>query len=89
MLVLCNVHIRSRPLNEQEQITLHEGGKLWFYLWNGGGQEPIVLPWKCHSGHIMRLCDECNNSTKFQFYAEKVFRYVPFFVILHHFVSVM
>ena len=37
VLVLCNVHIRSQPLNEQqEQITLLEGGKLGFYLLNGG-----------------------------------------------------
>ena len=90
MLVLCNVHIRSQPLNEQlEQITLLEGRKLRFYLLNGEGLEPIVLPWKCHSGHIMELCDECKNSTKFQFYTEKVFRDIPFFVFLHIFVSTM
>ena len=46
--------------------------------------EPIVLPWKCHSGYIMELCDECNNCTKFQFYTENVFREIPFFVILNH-----
>ena len=62
----------------------------WFYLLNGEDLEPIVLPWKCCSGHVMELCDECNNSTKFQLYTAKVFRDIPFFVIkffLHHFVS--
>ena len=74
-------------MNEQEeQITLLEGGKLCFYPLSGEGLEPIVLPWKCHSGYIMELCDECDNCTKFQFYTEKVFRDIPFFVILHHFV---
>jgi len=68
VLVLCNVHIRSHLLNEQqEQITLLEGGKLWFSPLNGESLEPIVLPWKCHSGHIMELCDECNYCTEFQF----------------------
>ena len=44
VLVLCNVHIRSHPLNEQqERITLLDGGKLGFYLLNGEGLEPIVL----------------------------------------------
>ena len=86
MLLLCNFHIRSHPLNEQqEQITLLEGVNTLIYLLNGEGLEPIVLPWKCHSEHIMELCDECNNCTKFQFYTEKVFRDIPFFVILHHF----
>ena len=64
MLVLCNVHIRSYPVNEQqEQITLLEGKKTDFSPLNGEGVEPIVLAWKCHSGHIMELCDECNNCT--------------------------
>ena len=72
VLVLCNVHNRSHLLNEQqEQITLLEGGKLWFSPLTGEGLEPIVLPWKCHSGHIMELCDECNYCTEFQFYTEK------------------
>ena len=44
-----------------------------------------MLPWKCHSGHIMELCDECNNCTKFQLYAGKVVRDINFFVMLHHF----
>ena len=79
--MLCNVLIRSHPLNEQQQqITLLEGEK--FSPLNGEGLEPCVLPWKCHSGHIMELCDECNN--KFQPYTEKVVRYIQFFVILHH-----
>ena len=38
-----------------------------------------MLPWKCHSGHIMELSDECNNCTKFQRYTEKAFRDIPFF----------
>ena len=29
----------------------------------------------------MELCDEYNNSTKFQLYTAKVFRDIPFFVI--------
>ena len=70
--VLCNVHIRSHPLNEpQEQITFLEGGKLGFYPLNGEGLGPIVSPWKCHIGHIAELCDECNNCAKFQFYTER------------------
>ena len=85
VLVLCNVHIRSHPLNEQhEQITLFEGGKLWFYLLNGYSPEPTVLPWKCHSGHIMELCDECNNCTKFQFCTKKsseIFHFLWFYII--------
>ena len=89
-LVLCNVHIRSYPLDEQqEQITLLEGGKLCFFPLNGEGLEPIVLPWKCHIGHIMELCDECNKCTKFQLYTKKVVRDIQFFVILHHVVSTM
>ena len=38
-----------------------------------------MLPWKCHNGHIMEVCDDCNNCTKFQFYTEKAFRDIPFF----------
>ena len=48
-----------------------------------------MLPWKCHSGNIMKLCADCSNCTKFQFYTEKVFRDIPFFVILYYFVSTM
>ena len=36
----------------------------------------------------MKLCDEYNNSTKFQFYTEEGSRDIPFFVISLHFVSV-
>ena len=42
-----------------------------------------MLPWKCRSGHIIELCDECNHCTKFQFYTENV-RDIHFFVILHN-----
>ena len=84
----CNVHICSHPLNEQQdQITLLDREKLWFSSLNRESLEPIVLPWKCHSRHIMELCDECKNCTKFQLYTEKVVRDIKFFVILHHFVS--
>ena len=38
---------------------------------------------------IIELCDECNNCTKFQFYAEKVVRDIDFCFILHHFVSTL
>ena len=85
LLVLCNVHINSHPPNEQQdQITLLEGRKLWFSSLNGESLKRIVLPWKCHCGHIVELSDECNNWTKFQLYTEKVVRDIDFFVILHH-----
>ena len=60
-------YIYSHPLNEQqEQITIiPEGGKFRFYPLNGEGLEPILLPWKCYSGHSMEVCDESNNCTKF------------------------
>ena len=90
VLVLCNVHIRSHPLNEQqEQIILLEKGKLSFSTLNGESLEPILLPWKCHKGHFMKLYEECNNCTEFQFYTENVMRDIRFFVILHHFVPVV
>ena len=45
-----------------------------------------MCPWKCHNGHIIELCDESNDCTKFQFYTKKkFFRDIPFFVILNHF----
>ena len=69
LLVLCNVHICSDPLNEhQEQITLLEGGEFWLYSLDRESLEPIVLPWKCHKTHGMELCDEYNNCTKLKFY---------------------
>ena len=90
VFVLSNAHIRSHPRHEQQGlIALLEGGKLRFYLLNGEGLEPITLPWKCHHGHIMELCGECNNCTKVQFDTEKIFRDIPFFVISHHFVSTL
>ena len=60
-----------------------------FCLLNGQDLKSIVLPQKFHSGRIMELSDECNNCTKFQFYTENILSYIPFFVILHHFVSAM
>ena len=44
-----------------------------------------MLPWKCHSGNIMKRCGDCNNCTKFQFYREKIFGDTPSFVMLHNF----
>ena len=58
--------------------------KTLFSLLNEEGLELIVLPRKCH---IMELCDNCNNFTRFQFHADKVFRNIPFFVTLNHFMS--
>ena len=46
-----------------------------------------MLPWKCHSGHIMELCDEYNHCTKFQLYTEKVVRDIKSFVIFHKMMS--
>ena len=90
VLVLCDVHICSHPMSEQhEQTTLLEGKKLRVYLSNEEGLEPNVLPWKCQSGHTMGLCDNCYNCAKFHFYAEKVFKDIPFFLILNHFMSTM
>ena len=42
-----------------------------------------MLPWKCHYGNIMKLCADCNNCTKFQFFTEKVLDGdIPSFVML-------
>ena len=63
---LVLVHICSHPLNgHQERKTLLEREEL--LPLDGEGPEPIVLPWKCHEGHAMELCDEYSNCTKFQF----------------------
>ena len=48
-----------------------------------------MLPWKGHSGNVMKLYADCNNCTKFQFYTENVFGDIPSFVMLHYFVSTM
>ena len=75
MLVLCNVHIRPQPLNEQhEQITLLDGGNSDFLPFEWRGRGAHYVPWKCHREHIIELRDEYNNCTKFQFYTEKVVR---------------
>ena len=60
-----------------------------FFLLDREGLELIVLPWKCHSEHTTELCEACNNCTEFQFYKEKVVKDILFFVILHHFVSLL
>ena len=80
VLLLWNVHIHSHSLNEQqEKMTILEGGKLWFY------------PFCCHGNVtvdiiIMELCDECNNCTKFQFHTEEVLEdtlhFLWFYIIL-------
>ena len=91
MLLLCNVHISSHPLNkQQEQIQKHfwtEKTLILSFEWRGPGAHCVAM--EMSRGNIMKLCGECNNCTKFQFYTEKVFRDLPFFVILHHFVSTM
>ena len=90
MLMLCNVHIRSHPLNEhQEQITLIGKGNSDFTLWMERAWSPLCCYGNVTVGHIMELCNEYKNCTKFQFYTENVFRDIQFFVILHHFVSTM
>ena len=45
VLVLCNVHIHSHPLNEQqEQITLLEGGNSAFpFEWRGPGTHCVTM----------------------------------------------
>ena len=40
-----------------------------------------MLPWKCHSGHVMERCDEYNNSIKFQFYTERVLEIIHSFFL--------
>ena len=88
MLVLCNDHIRSHGLNEhQEQITLNGEGNSDFTPWMERAWSPLLCCGNVTVGHIMELCNEYKNFKKFQFYTEKGFRDIPFFVILHHLVS--
>ena len=56
LVLYCNVHISSHPLNKQQEQFNNTSWrrKLWFYLLNREGLEPIVLPWKCHSGNIIK-----------------------------------
>ena len=90
MIMLCKGHIRSHPLNEhQEQITLIGEGNPDFTLWMERAWSPLCCYGNVTVGHIMELCNEYQNCTKFQFYTENVFRDIQFFVILHHFVSTM
>ena len=89
-MVLCNVHIRSHPINErQEQITLIGEGNSDFTLWIERAWSPLCYHRNVTVGHIMEFCDEYKNCKRFQFYTEKGFRDIAFFVILHHFVSTM
>ena len=89
MLVLCNDHIRSHGLNEhQEQIPLLGRETLILpFGWRGPGAHCVAL--ETSVGHIMELCNEYKNCKKFQFYTEKVFRDIPFFVIscVHYMMS--
>ena len=63
VLVLCNVHIRSHPLNDnQEQITLSKEGNSDFTLW----MERTWRPLCCH-GNVtvdMEFCDENNSPSQ-------------------------
>ena len=86
-------YIYSHPLNElQEQITVLERGKFWFYPLNGEGLEPMLLPWKCYSGHSMERCDESNNCKTFFSSIRKnssdILHFLWFYIILrphwHH-----
>ena len=81
VLVMCNIHISSHPLNkQQEQITLPEGKNSDFIFW----MEITWSPLCCH-GNVMKLCGECNNCTKFQFYTKKsseIFHFLWFYIIL-------
>ena len=91
ILVLCNVHIRSHPLNEhQEQIALLGEGNSDFILWMERAWSPLCWHGNVTLAHIMELCDDLyNNCKKFQFYTEKVFRDIPFCVILNNFVTIL
>ena len=53
------------------------------FEWRGPGTHCVTM--EMSQWTIMELCDNCNNCTKFQFYTEKVFGDIPFFVILDHF----
>ena len=80
MLVLFDVHIRSYPLNEQQEQMNSLKEEIFPFEWRGPGTHCVVTemsPWR---HHIMELCDECDNCTKFQFYTEKVVRDIQFFV---------
>ena len=90
ILVLRNVHIPSHPLNKhQEQKVLLGKGNSDFILWMVKAWSPLCCYGNVIVDHIMKLCDEYNNSTKFQFYTEKGLRDIPFFMISLHFVSVL
>ena len=54
------------------------------FEWRGPGTHCVAMKMSQWTYHY---CDNSNNCTKFQFYAEKVFRDIPFFVILNHFMS--
>ena len=60
-------------LNEHRE---HIRTLIFHFGWRGLGA--LVLPWNCHRGHNMELCDACN-CTKFQFYTKKrLHRYSTF-----------
>ena len=90
ILVQCIVHIRSHPLNEHpEQIALLGEGNSDFIVWMERAWSPLCCHGNVTVDHIMELCDEYSNCKKFLFYAEKVFRDIPYFVILLHVVSAL
>ena len=90
ILMLRNVRIPSHLLNKhQEQKALLGKGNSDFILWMVRAWSPLCCHGNVMVDHIMKLCDEYNNSTKFQFYTEKGLRDIPFFVISLHFVSVL
>ena len=81
ILVLCNVHIRLHPLDKhQEQIALLGEGNSDFILWMVRAWSPLCCHGNVVVDHNMKLCDEYNNSTKFQVYTEKGLRDIPFFL---------
>ena len=52
-----------------------------------GAWSPLHCDGNVTLGLIMELCNEYKDCKKFEFYIEKVFRDIPFSVILHHLVS--
>ena len=82
MLVLCNFHIRSHPLNEhQQQIALIEEGKSGFTLWmERPGAHCVAMEtsqWAISWNFVMSI------TTAKSFIS--IQRDIPFFVIKHHF----
>ena len=52
---------------------------------NGEGLEPIVLPWKCHSGNITKLCGDFKTIQSFssvQKRSSEIFHFLQFYITL-------